>query len=272
MTDESIRVAVVGLWHLGAVTAACTAAAGFTTIAVDADASVITKLQQGQAPLFEPGLDELVGQVVSDGVLSLTTDRAAVINADIVWICHDTPVDDNDEADVESVLTATTELFEHLSNGAVVLVSAQMPVGSVAELERRFSAVAGDRTVSFACSPENLRLGPALDAFNHAERIVVGTRDDRCRRILEPLLSRFCNSLLWTSVESAEMTKHAINAFLAISVTFANELATLCERVDADAFEVEMGLKSEPRIGPKAYLRPGPAFAGRHILPETSTS
>src|SRR5205823_4337407 len=110
--------------------------------------------------------------------------------------------------------------------------------------------------------PENLRLGKALDCFRKPERIVVGCRDSQTQAVLQTLLAPFCGNIVWMSVESAEMTKHAVNAFLATSVTFINELARICEAVGADAKEVERGLKSEGRIGPKAYLSPGAAFAG----------
>src|SRR5262249_35949348 len=152
--------------------------------------------------------------------------------------------------------------FSQLKSGAIVLVSAQLPAGSVASLQRSFDQRNTGRTVSFACSPENLRLGRAIEIFNNPGRIVIGTRDVHARTVLEPLLRKFCNNLIWGSVESAEMIKHAINAFLAVSVTFTNEIATLCERVGASASEVEDGLRSDPRIGRYAYVRAGPAFAG----------
>jgi UDPglucose 6-dehydrogenase len=132
----------------------------------------------------------------------------------------------------------------------------------VAALERSFADQGKGRVVSFACSPENLRLGKAIEVFQNPGRIIVGARDDGTRAILEPMLRKFCDNIIWMSIESAEMVKHGLNSFLAMSVTFANELATVCEQVGADAAEVEKGLKSDPRIGPGAYLRPGPAFAG----------
>ena len=129
-------------------------------------------------------------------------------------------------------------------------------------LERAFAETAGGRRVSFACSPENLRLGKAIEVFTQPDRVVVGVRDDRSARVLQALFAPITDRIEWMSVESAEMTKHAINAFLATSVTFINEIAALCERTGADAKEVERGLKTETRIGPYAYLGPGGAFAG----------
>ena len=135
-------------------------------------------------------------------------------------------------------------------------------MGSIRRLEEIAATRYADRDLGFAYSPENLRLGKALDVFLNPDRIVVGTRSDRDRLRLKKLLAPISDLIEWMSVESAEMTKHAINAFLATSVTFANEIASICELAGADAKEVERGLKTEQRIGPKAYLSPGGAFAG----------
>lgn len=256
-------VCVHGLWHLGSVTAACLAEAGFPVIGLDDDAAAVAGLSEGRPPLFEPGLPELTAAGLAAGTLSFTTDPVrAVAGADVVWVAFDTPVDDEDRADVAFVAGRVRALFPHLKDGAVVLVSSQMPAGSVAALEQAFAVQAGGRTVSFACSPENLRLGKAIEVFKHPERIVIGVRDARTRAVLTPLLAPFCDTLMWVSVESAEMTKHAVNAFLATCVTFINEVASVCEQVGADAAEVEAALRAEPRIGPRAYIRPGAAFAG----------
>jgi UDPglucose 6-dehydrogenase len=258
-----MKICVQGLWHLGCVTAACLAEAGFEVVGLDADASIVAGLSQGQPPLFEPGLADLVAAGLKSGKLSFTTDSAAALaDADIVWVAFDTPVDDDDRAEVDFVKAEIAKLFPDLANGAVVLVSSQVPVGSTRGMARQFAEVSMGRAVSFAYSPENLRLGAALDAFRTPERIVIGVRDDGARETLEPVLARFCNTLLWLSIESAEMTKHALNAFLATSITFTNEVASVCERVGADAREVEAALRAEPRIGRRAYVRAGPAFAG----------
>ena len=257
-----MKVAVLGLWHLGTVTAACVAGAGFSTIGVDDDPQVVAKLNAGEPPLYEPGLAELVRQGLASGRLSFTADPTKLSDADIVWICHDTPVDDGDRADVEAVVGRVEATFPDLKDGAIVLVSAQLPVGTVARLEKSFEARAGGRRLDFACSPENLRLGRALEIFRNPGRIVVGIRNRRTRDRLSPLLERFCQNLIWMNVESAEMVKHSLNAFLALSITFTNELASIAERVGANASDVEQALRSDPRIGPNAYVKAGPAFAG----------
>lgn len=259
-----MKVCVFGLWHLGSVTAACLPRYGVETVGLDEDAKTIANLSKGVPPLHEPGLPELVEEGISGGKLYFTTDaKSAVTDADVVWVAIDTPVNDDDVADVGFVEQAVARnIFPHLKSGAVVLVSSQMPVGSMARLEKAFAAVAGGRQVDFACSPENLRLGKAIAVFTNPGRIIVGIRNEAGRAKLEPLLRPICDTIFWIGMESAEMTKHALNAFLATSITFANEIATVCERVGADASEVEKAIQSDPRIGTQSYVRAGFGFGG----------
>jgi UDPglucose 6-dehydrogenase len=258
-----MKICVVGLWHLGSVTAACLASAGFEVVGLDFDPEVIRNLQAGQPPLYEPGLTELVKQGISQGHLSFSTDAAAALaESEIVWIAYDTPVDDEDRADVDYVVNRSIQLFPHLAKGSLVLISSQLPVGTTALLEKESMNSIPDRDVTFGCSPENLRLGKAIDVFTKPDRVVVGLRNPKDRLRVSELLAPFTTNIEWVSVESAEMTKHALNAFLATSVAFINEIASVCERTGADAKEVERALKSDIRIGPRAYLSPGSAFAG----------
>lgn len=258
-----MKVCVHGLWHLGSVTAACLASVGHDVVGLDADQKTIAGLNDGKAPLFEPGLYDLLQAGIAKGRLRFTTAMAdAAAAAEVLWVTFDTPVDDDDRADVEFVLNQIKGVLPVLAVGAVVLVSSQMPIGSIRKLESFVRENLADKQLSFACSPENLRLGKALEVFLQPDRIVVGVRTDDARNTLEKLLLPITDRIEWMSVESAEMTKHAINAFLATSVTFANEIASICEVAGADAKEVERGLKTEMRIGPKAYLSPGGPFAG----------
>jgi len=266
-----MKICVHGLWHLGSVTAACLARAGFETIGLHPDAATIGRLEQGQAPLFEPGLDMLIRAGLESGKLRFSTDPAAAADADVVWVTFDTPVDDEDRTDDAAVTGAVEQLFPLLKDDAVVLLSSQVPVGTTRTLARRFAEAYPGRRVGFAYSPENLRLGKAIEIFEQPERIIIGTDDERTRAALEPLLGHFCDRLIWLSIESAEMTKHSLNAFLAVSVTFMNEIATLCEQVGADAAEVERALRSEPRIGQRAYIRPGAGFAGGTLARDIMT-
>ena len=258
-----MRVAVLGLWHLGSVTAACMARAGHEVIGWDRDQATVAQLAAGRAPIAEPGLDELLSEMIAAARLRFTSALPeAVRDADAVWIAFDTPVDDEDRADVEAVVDQARGALPYLKDGALVISSSQLPVGSVTRLEREFAALSTARRVGFAYSPENLRLGQALHVFTHPDRIVAGIRSDHDRHLVTALFAPITDRIVWMSVESAEMTKHAINAFLATSVTFINEIAALCEVVGADAKDVERGLKTDQRIGAGAYLSPGAAFAG----------
>lgn len=250
-----MHVVVLGLWHLGAVTAACTARHHRVT-GIDFDPMMVSALQAGRAPLHEPGLDALLAAGIAGGRLDFSTDPAATAVADVVWVCYDTPVDADDRSDLRWVHERLDRVLPLLRPGTVVLLSAQLPVGTCATL------AAAHPALSFACSPENLRLGRALDAFERPARIVVGTSASETRSVLERLLAPLGAPLLWMRPESAEMVKHALNSFLALSVAYINEVAVLAETVGADAQEVAAGLKSDPRIGPRAYLGPGGPFAG----------
>jgi UDPglucose 6-dehydrogenase len=254
-----LKVCVAGLWHLGTVTAACLASGGHKVVGWDENEPTIEGLARNEPPVSEPGLAELVTRVAAEGRLRFTSDAAeALRDAEVVWIAYDTPVDDDDNADVAFVLRSVESLLAHVPAGALVLISSQIPVGSTRVLEQRAAGLG----ITFGYSPENLRLGKAIEAFTKPDRVIAGVRDERDRARVTSLLAPFTDRIEWMSVESAEMTKHALNAFLATSVAFINEIASICEQVGADAKEVERGLKTEPRIGPKAYLGPGGAFAG----------
>ena len=258
-----MKVCVLGLWHLGTVTAACLAAGGHDVTGLDFDAATIAQLRAGQPPLFEPGLEDLVKRGLAGHRLRFTDNaRDGVAGAEVVWVTYDTPVDDQDRADVEYVVERVMRLFPYLEADTLVLISSQLPVGSTRRLEQAYAAAKTGRPVTFGYSPENLRLGKAISVFTQPDRVVAGVRSLADRARVSALLQPFTDRIEWMSVESAEMTKHALNAFLATSVTFINEIAAVCEQVGADAKEVERGLKSEARIGPKAYLGPGGAFAG----------
>ena len=258
-----MKVCVQGLWHLGSVTAGCLASVGHDVIGLDFDKVLIEELRAGKPPIFEPGLEEIIMAGLDSGRLQFTSNLEELpSDIEFLWVAYDTPVNEDDVADVDFVVAQVEAVLPNLPNNATVLVSSQMSVGSIRRMEAIADELCSEKGLSFACSPENLRLGKALDVFLKPDRVVVGVRTNRDRKRIDQLLSPITDRIEWMSVESAEMTKHAINAFLATSVVFANEIATVCEMVGADAKEVERGLKSEQRIGPKAYLSPGGAFAG----------
>ena len=261
-----MKVAVVGLWHLGCVTAACLVKGGHDVLAFDSNTAVIDELKNKRSPIFEPGLDELLNQGYASGKLTYSADHQDLGESDIIWVTFDTPVNDHDVADVNYVLQEVKQLFAHAKTGALFLISSQIPVGSTQKLQALCTESYPEKNITFAYSPENLRLGKAIDVFSNPDRVVVGVEMEKDKARIQTLLQPFTQHIIWMSIVSAEMTKHAINAFLAVSVTFINELSTLCESVGANAREVELGLKSEERIGPKAYLRPGDAIAGGTLM------
>src|SRR4051794_23881753 len=213
--EQESTIAVVGLWHLGAVIAACLAEVGFTVVGVDPDPEVVANLKVDRPPVEEPGLTELLRDMRTAGRLTFAEATAEAIGAaGLVWIAFDTPVDDEDRADVEWVLERSAEVLAHAAPGALVVLSGQLPVGSAAALGSRM-AQAGRDDLRYACVPENVRLGQALQTFHSPDRFVVGVRSEEDRARLATVFDRFGRPVEWMGVESAEMTKHALNAFLA---------------------------------------------------------
>jgi UDPglucose 6-dehydrogenase len=257
-----IDVCVIGLWHQGIVGAACLADLGYSVIAADHDASKIARLNDGKAPLFEPGLNELIGKGLAAGKLRFSSDVAgSVRGCSLVLGMFDTPVNDRDESDLAS----------HLEDGVILHVTAQVPVGSCDRIAQIIREESPSLRFGIAYSPENLRLGQAIDRFRHPALPVIGADEaatlDHLERMLAPL------GVAWVRVglRTAEMTKHALNAFLATSICFANELGNLCDEVGADGQKIAEVLRLEPRIGPKAMLFPGLGFAGGTLARDMQT-
>ena len=257
-----MKIAIIGLWHLGCVTAACLAKFGHHVIGFDENENIIRDLKNGFAPLYEPGLNELIVAGQQSQCLFFTTEKNALIDFDVFWITYDTPVDEEDHADVIIVKNAVIALFPVMKNNVTLIISSQLPAGSIRELKEQHSIYTQTKKIYFACLPENLRLGQAIQVFTQPDRVIAGVDNDAIKPIIESVLQPIKDKIIWMSIESAEVAKHALNAFLAASVTFINEIAVLCESIGAKASEVEIALKSESRIGPKAYLRAGAAFAG----------
>lgn len=251
-----MKIVVLGLWHLGCVTAA-SCSRYFDVTGLDFDEELVASLRDGKLPISEPGLTEVFKKGLEIGRLKVTADsRTACRDADIVWVTYDTPLDEEDRPDSGFVLERVREVVPHLRCGAVILLSSQLKVGACRQVEESCPGF------GVACSPENLRLGRSLEDFNQPNRVVVGYRREEDRALLAELFRPFSENIIWMRPESAEMTKHALNSFLAVSISFANEIARLCELTGADAREVESGLKTDCRIGARAYLSPGGPFAG----------
>lgn len=266
------NVLVVGLWHQGVVAAACLADWGYRVTGLDNDPEKISRLNKGNAPIFEPGLDDLLQQGIINKKLEFFTENISKIEkADIVLITHDTPVDENDVSDLSSVFKCVEDLVPHLQNRIVIHVTAQVPVGTCDQIARLIIRRRPNLKFYLAYSPENLRLGQAIKLYRTPMLPVIGSDDYDTFKALERFYSKA--NIEWQSctIKEAEMLKHALNSFLALSITFANELGNLCDKIGVDGHRLGKLLRLEPRIGNKAMLTPGLGFSGGTLARDIQT-
>lgn len=260
-----MRIAMIGTGYVGLVSGACFADFGHGVCCVDKDASKIDRLNAGVMPIWEPGLEALVKSNAERGRLTFTTDLAsAVKEADAVFIAVGTPARRGDgHADLTFVFEAVRELAKFIKPGAVVVTKSTVPVGTGDKIEQVLREE-GVAAVSVASNPEFLREGAAIADFKHPDRIVVGANNDHAQEVLREIYRPlFLNRapILITGRRTAELTKYAANAFLAVKISFINEIANLCEAVDADVQDVARGIGLDNRIGPK-FLHAGPGYGG----------
>jgi UDPglucose 6-dehydrogenase len=260
-----MKICVLGLTHLGTVTAICSANTHQVT-AYDKREVVVFEAEMGRLPIFEEGLGTFWGHNYLDGRLKFTSDpKKACEEVDLLWVCLDTPVGEDNVGRPEEVLDEVRVLMRYLKPSGIVLLSSQLPVGTCAKMEKEFPAH------YWAVSPENLQLGKAVKCFLEPERVVVGFK--WCEEYGERIKAAFpssANVFIWTSPETAEMVKHALNCHLSMSIAFANEIGRVCEKVGADVRTVEKALKSDVRIGPNARLQAGGAYEGSSLAREVS--
>src|SRR5450755_3097024 len=261
-----MRVAMIGTGYVGLVSGACFADFGHTVTCIDKDAAKIERLQSGGIPIYEPGLDLLVAQNVKAGRLFFSTDATeAVREADAVFIGVGTPSRRGDGyADLSYVYAAVEEIAAFLEGFTVVVTKSTVPVGTGDEIEAIFKRVNPKADVVVVSNPEFLREGAAIEDFKRPDRVVVGTEDPKAqelmREIYRPL---YLNEtpILFTSRRTSELIKYAANAFLALKITYINEMADLCEAVGADVQQVARGIGLDGRIGGK-FLNAGPGYGG----------
>ena len=261
-----MKIGMIGAGYVGLVSAACFSEFGWNVDCVDKDPERVDRLNGGTSPIYEPGLDDLLQRNLGDGRLRFTTDTAgAVAESDLIFLAVGTPMRRGDGyADLSYVYKAVEELTPHLEGFTVVVTKSTVPVGTSREIERRILALREDAEIAVCSNPEFLREGSAIQDFTHPDRILVGCDDARAREIMErvykPLTLRNA-PLIFTSRESAELAKYAANAFLAMKISYINEMADLCEQVGADVQEVAGAIGSDKRIGDK-FLHPGPGYGG----------
>ena len=257
---------MIGAGYVGLVSSACFSEFGWQVDCVDKDSERVEQLAKGESPIYEPGLDDLLERNLRDGRLRFTTDIAgAVSESDLIFLAVGTPMRRGDGyADLSYVFKAVEELTPYLEGFTVIVTKSTVPVGTSREIERRILALREDAEVAVCSNPEFLREGSAIQGFTHPDRILVGCDDTRAREIMErvykPLTLRNA-PLMFASRESAELAKYAANAFLAMKISYINEIADLCEQVGADVQEVASAIGSDNRIGDK-FLHPGPGYGG----------
>ncbi|MBP2561016.1 UDPglucose 6-dehydrogenase [Neorhizobium galegae] len=261
-----MRIVMVGSGYVGLVSGACFADFGHDVICVDKAAEKIEALKKGVIPIFEPGLEALVESNVRSRRLSFTTDLGpAVADADVVFIAVGTPSRRGDgHADLGYVHAAAREIAEALTGFTVIVTKSTVPVGTGDEVERIIRETNPDADFAVVSNPEFLREGAAIEDFKRPDRIVVGLSDERARGVMtEVYRPLYLNQspLLFTSRRTSELIKYAANAFLAMKITFINEMADLCERVGADVQDVSRGIGLDGRIGSK-FLHAGPGYGG----------
>lgn len=261
-----MRVTMIGTGYVGLVSGACFADFGHDVVCVDKDPSKIERLEKGEIPIFEPGLEDLVASNVRAGRLSFTLDGAdAIRQADAVFIAVGTPSRRGDgHADLSYVHAAAEEIAGLIEGFTVVVTKSTVPVGTGDEIERIIREHRPDAEFAVVSNPEFLREGAAIEDFKRPDRVVVGTDDERARKVMTELYRPlYLNEtpILFTARRTSELIKYAANAFLAMKITFINEMADLCEAVGADVQQVARGIGLDNRIGGK-FLHAGPGYGG----------
>jgi UDPglucose 6-dehydrogenase len=259
-----MHVAVVGSGYVGLVAGACLAETGNDVVCVDVDAAKIERLKRNEIPIYEPGLEPMVGRNQAEGRLAFTTDIAgAVKRSRVIFIAVGTPPGEDGSADLQHVLAVATAIGKHMDSPKVVVTKSTVPVGTATKVRAAIEAET-NIPVSICSNPEFLKEGAAIDDFMKPDRVVIGVDSDDARDAMGELYAPFVrtgNPIVFMDIASAEVTKYAANAMLATRISFMNQVAEFCEKVGADVKMVRQGIGSDRRIGP-AFLFPGPGYGG----------
>ena len=261
-----MQIAMIGAGYVGLVTGACFSEFGANVTCVDKDVNKISTLKEGKIPIFEPGLEALVQSNVQSNRLTFTTDlKTAVEKADAVFIAVGTPSRRGDgHADLSFVFSAAEEIAHALSNYTLIVTKSTVPVGTGRQVAEKIRRICPEADFDVCSNPEFLREGAAINDFMRPDRVVIGADTDRARKMMReiyrPLFLRE-TPIVFTDLETSELTKYAANSFLATKITFINEIADLCEKLGADVHDVAKGIGLDGRIGSK-FLHPGPGYGG----------
>jgi UDPglucose 6-dehydrogenase len=259
-----MKIAVIGTGYVGLVTGTCFAETGNQITCIDIDAAKVARLQKGEIPIYEPGLDLLFHRNIAEDRLKFTTQlEAGIQDAEVIFLALPTPPDEDDSADLKYILGIANDLGPILKNYAVIVDKSTVPVGTA---EKVRAAIAKNASVEFdvVSNPEFLRVGLAVEDFMKPDRVVVGTTSEQAKKVMEKLyapLVRQGNPVIFMDERSAEMTKYAANSYLALKITFMNEIANLCEKVVANVDDIRRGIGNDSRIG-KRFLFAGIGYGG----------
>ena len=258
-----MKIAVIGAGYVGLVTAVGLAELGHTIIGTDKDSEKIEKTSRGTAPIYEPGLDELLKRNLEKGTLTFTADVGkAVRDAEVIFVCVGTPQDENGRPDMSQIEQVSRSIAQNLNGYKIIVEKSTVPVKTSDWIKRIITLYRkGDAPFDVASNPEFLREGTAVADFLEPDRIIVGVESDRARDILVRIYEKFRDKIIVTNIDTAELIKHASNSFLALKISFINMISDLCEKTDADIEQVALGMGRDPRIG-KDFLRAGLGYGG----------
>ncbi|OGT42156.1 MAG: hypothetical protein A3F13_04985 [Gammaproteobacteria bacterium RIFCSPHIGHO2_12_FULL_40_19] len=252
---SNLKIAVIGLWHLGCVTAACLASLGHDVIALDSR-EIIDQCYKGILPIQEPGLAELIKK----HNLLFSDDFSKIADVDFIYITFDIPVDQNDQIDLTIIYDSFNKIIPLLNEKTIIIISSQIPVGTSDILLKKLRALEKQNEICYI--PENLKLGAAIDAFLFPERIVFGISSKSIKNKITDLFQKIDAKHFFMDLKSAEMTKHALNTYLATLICWSSEISDLCEATGANAVHVMQAIKAEERVSEKAPIMPGLGFGG----------
>lgn len=257
---KKVDIVIIGLWHQGIVAAACLAEKGYCVVGIDSSVDVINKLSSGFSPIYEPNLNDLIKKNLNKKKLQFSCNFEVVKKARFILVAHDTPVNRNDEVDLNPIFNDIHSIAPYINN-QIVHITAQLPAGTSSKILKLIQKI-NKKFKNIAYSPENLRLGQAIERYVNPPLPVIGTNDEYTFKKLSDLYKPFSKNWERTDLMSAEFLKHALNSFLATSITLANEIGNLTDAMGANGHEVGRLLKLEPRIGKLALTRPGMGFSG----------
>ena len=259
-----MKITVIGTGYVGLVTGTCFAESGNDVICVDIDDDKVKRMQNGEIPIYEPGLEVIFKRNIREKRLKFTTDLTNSIDSEVIFLALPTPPNEDGSADLSSVLAVADQLSELIKSYKIIVDKSTVPIGTSEKVKERIVKKSKNLEIDVVSNPEFLREGFAVNDFMKPDRVVIGTSSEKAKAIIKELYKPFTrqgNPIYFMDERSAELTKYAANSFLATKISFMNEIANLCEVIGADVDKVRLGIGSDPRIGNR-FLFPGIGYGG----------